>query len=258
MVDYDSNFASMLFNFIKYPDSFNLTTILIEISVYLIVGLLFYHGYKKYGMRKISLYFFGIFFLGAIVEHYMILSGFYSDYVLHSTKTYYYNFHLYMFWIGIIPTVVLLSWFVLAYSSYNIVEAVILQEKKHVLLKRALLAGMLGTTIDFIIDPIVIRRSGWIWLNNLDDTFWFLQVPMTNFLGFFLIVASFNYYFRWHWEKFVPRRTFKHPKIQIMVYFIIIFIPFLIVFFLIIGLVILQAIFGLNGIDLSWWTWLNS
>ena len=220
MLDYDPAFEEKLFDFIKYSDNFNLTTILIEISVYLIVGLLFYHGYKKYSIKKISLYFSGIFLLGAIVEHYMVLSGFYTEYVLHSTKTYYYNLHLYMFWIGIIPVVVLLSWFVLAYSSYQIVEIVFFQEKKHILLKRALLAGMLGTTIDFIIDPIVIRRSGWIWLNNLGDTFWFLQVPLTNFLGFFLIVASFNYYFVWHWEKFILKRSSWHPEIQIMVYFL--------------------------------------
>jgi uncharacterized membrane protein len=258
MLDYDPAFQEKLFDFIKYYDSFNLITILIEISTYLIVGFLFYHGFKKYGIKKMSLYFLGIFFLGTIVEHYMILSGFYTEYILHSTKTYYYNLHLYTFWIGAVPIVVPLAWFILTYSSYQIAETVFLQEKKHVLLKRALLAGMLGMTIDFIIDPIIIRRSGWIWLNNLGDTFWFLQVPMTNFLGFFLIVSSFNYYFVWFWESFIPKRTSWHQLIHIIVYFVMILIPFLIVVILLIGFVILQAIFGLNGIDLSWWPWLNN
>ena len=103
MADYDPLFYEKLFNFIKYLDSFRLGSI-IEIITYLLVAVLIYHGYKKYGKKKIALYFLGGFLLTGIEENFMVIQGYFY---LFGGPTYYYNFHSYMFWIGAIPLVVL-------------------------------------------------------------------------------------------------------------------------------------------------------
>ncbi len=256
-LDYDPNFEEMLWDIIKYPDSINSVSITIELTTLAILLMLFYHGVKKYGWQRVLLYFLGGFTLTALEENFMVTVGYFENMPLHSTKTYYYNMHSYILWVGAVPLVVMMAWFILTYSSYHIVESVIPTDKRRWLFKRVLLAGMLGTTIDFILDPIVIRRHGWIWLTELEETFWFLQVHVTNFLGFFLLVASFNYFFVWYWERFIPKRKKWPPAVRVIVYFVMVFIPILFVVAVIIIVVILQAILGLNGIDISWWEWLN-
>ena len=72
MADYDPLFYEKLFSFIKYLDSFNLR-IIIEIITYVLVALLIYHGYKKYGKRKIALFFLGGFLLTALEENFMVI-----------------------------------------------------------------------------------------------------------------------------------------------------------------------------------------
>lgn len=253
MADYDPNFNEKLFDVIKYRDAFSPITIIVELAVYALVGLLLYHGYKKYGSKKIILYFLGGFFLTVFEENFMILTGFFPESAFHSTKTYFYNLHGYLIWFAAVPLTVMLSWFILTYSSFQIAARIIPEKARASLIKRVLIAGWLGMSIDFVIDPIVIRNYGWIWLNNKEDAFWFLQVPVTNFLGFFLLVASFNMLFFWYWERFIP----KHPRLAgslgILLYFPLILLP---LFFTILVIIILFISFiPLNGIDISWWNW---
>jgi uncharacterized membrane protein len=251
MADYDPLFYEKLFSFIKYLDSFRLGSI-IEIITYLLVAVLIYHGYKKYGRKKIILFFLGGFLLTGIEENFMVIQGYFY---LFGGPTYYYNFHSYMFWIGAIPLVVLSAWFILTYGSFQIAEMVVSNESNKALLKKLILAGWMGTSIDFVIDPIVIRRYAWIWLNVKENAVWFLQVPVTNFIGFFLLVVSFNYYFVWYWEKYTPRHDTRSSIKTSAIYFILVFLPLLFV----IGIIIICAILftPLKGIDFSWWPWLN-
>ncbi|MFW9952670.1 MAG: carotenoid biosynthesis protein, partial [Candidatus Thorarchaeota archaeon] len=235
----------------KYLDSFSLLNIT-EIITYLLVALLIYHGYKKYGRIKIALYFLGVFLLTGLEENFMVIQGYFR---LFGGPTYYYDFHSYMFWIGSVPLVVLCAWFILTYSTFHIAEMVVSNESNKALLKKLLLAGWMGTSIDFVIDPIIIRRYGWIWLNEKENAVWFLQVPITNFIGFFLLVVSFNYYFIWFWEKYFRKHdTWSSIKTN-GVYFILVLLPLLVV----IGIIIICSILltPLKGIDFSWWPWLN-
>ena len=251
MADYDPLFFEKLLSFVKYLDSFSLRNIT-EIVSYLLVALLIYHGYKKYGKTKIVLFFLGGFLLTGIEENFMVIQGYFY---LFGGPTYYYNYHSYMFWIGAIPLVVISSWFILTYSSFQIAEMVIKNDSNKALLKKLLLAGWMGTSIDFVIDPIIIRRFGWIWLNAKEHAVWFLQVPVTNFIGFFLLVISFNYYFVWYWERYAPRHDTRSTLKTNGIYFLMVLLPLLFV----IGLIIVFSILftPLKGIDFSWWPWLN-
>jgi len=251
MADYDPLFFEKLLSFVKYLDSFSLRNIT-EIVSYLLVALLIYHGYKKYGKTKIVLFFLGGFLLTGIEENFMVIQGYFY---LFGGPTYYYNYHSYMFWIGAIPLVVISSWFILTYSSFQIAEMVIKNDSNKALLKKLLLAGWMGTSIDFVIDPIIIRRFGWIWLNAKEHAVWFLQVPVTNFIGFFLLVVSFNYYFVWYWERYATRHDTRSTLKTNGIYFIMVLLPLLFV----VGLIIVFSILftPLKGIDFSWWPWLN-
>jgi len=251
MADYDPLFFEKLLSFVKYLDSFSLRNIT-EIVSYLLVALLIYHGYKKYGKTKIILFFLGGFLLTGIEENFMVIQGYFY---LFGGPTYYYDYHSYMFWIGSIPLVVMCAWFILTYSSFQIAELVIKNDSNKALLKKLLLAGWMGTSIDFVIDPIIIRRFGWIWLNAKEHAVWFLQVPVTNFIGFFLLVVSFNYYFVWYWEKYAPRHDTRSTLKINGIYFVMVLLPLLFV----IGLIIIFSILftPLKGIDFSWWPWLN-
>lgn len=249
MSDYDPLFLERLFAFIKYLDSFGLWSF-VEIFTYILVAILLYHGYKKYGMTKITLYFLGALLLTGLEENFMVIQGYFH---VFGGPTYYYNFHSYMFWIAAIPVVVLCAWFILAYSSFQIAEMVISKDANRALLKKLLIAGWLGTSIDFVIDPIIIRLWGWIWLNDLPWAVWFLQVPMTNFIGFFLLVVSFNYYYVWFWETYAPRHENWSSRRMTVMYFVMVLLPLLAV----IGIIILLSILftPLKGIDFSWWEW---
>ena len=246
MADYDPLFFEKLLSFVKYLDSFSLRNIT-EIVSYLLVALLIYHGYKKYGKTKIILFFLGGFLLTGIEENFMVIQGYFY---LFGGPTYYYDYHSYMFWIGAIPLVVMCAWFILTYSSFQIAELVIKNDSNKALLKKLLLAGWMGTSIDFVIDPIIIRKFGWIWLNAKEHAVWFLQVPVTNFIGFFLLVVSFNYYFVWYWEKYAPRHDTRSTLKINGIYFVMVLLPLLFV----IGLIIIFSILftPLKGIDFSW------
>jgi uncharacterized membrane protein len=253
MADYDPSFGEKLFDVIKYRDAVNPQALSAELMTYFIVGLLLYHGYRKYGAKKIALYFLGGFLLTVCEENFMILKGFFTDSALYSERTYFYNYHLFVIWIAAVPLAVMASWFILTYSSFQIAERVIPENTNRFLLKRLLLAGWLGMSIDFVIDPIVIRDFRWIWLNDLDKTVWFLQVPITNYLGFFMLVISFNWFFVWYWERFVP----KHPSLAgikgVIAYFPLTLLPFCFTVIVIVIFAILS--FPLYGIDFSWWSW---
>lgn len=249
MADYDPLFLERLFAFVKYLDSFSLGSFS-EIFAYVLVAVLIYHGYKKYGRNRILQYFFGALLLTGLEENFMVIQGYYHTF---GAATYYYNFHAYMFWIVAIPIAVPCAWFILAYSTFQIAEIVIPKDSNRALLKKLLVAGWLGTAIDFVIDPIIIRELGWVWLNDQSWAVWFLQVPVTNFIGFFLLIVSFNYYYTWFWEKYAPRHETWSSRRMTTMYFVMVLLPLLAV----IGIIILLSILftPLKGIDFSWWEW---
>ncbi|MHA1906423.1 MAG: carotenoid biosynthesis protein [Candidatus Thorarchaeota archaeon] len=249
MADYDPLFLERLFAFIKYMDSFNVSS-LAEIFSYSLVVLLLYHGYKKYGRNRILLYFTGALLLTGLEENFMVIQGYFQ---VLGEVTYYYNFHQYMFWIVAVPFAVPCAWFILSYSSFQIAETIISSDSSRPLLKQLIVAGWIGTSIDFVIDPIVIRLWSWIWLLDQPETVWFLQVPITNFLGFFLLVVAFNYYFVWYWDQYSIKHETWSSKRKTATYLVMVFLPLLAVIGIIILFAILQTPF--RGIDLSWWEW---
>lgn len=249
MAGYDPFFREKLFDIIKYPESISIYTVIIEIIVYTLTALLIYHGYKTMGKKKILLFFTGTLLSTLLMENFWIIFGYQSQYIEGWPRNYYYNYHTYIFWIIAVPVTVVCAWFILIYSSSQIAEQAISTGK----LKKALTASVIGTTIDFVIDPIVIRRYAWLWLKEREETLWILQVPSTNFIGWFIIVATFNYFFMWYWSKFMERHENWGVLKTGAFFYMFIIVVLLFTLSLTLGFAILLIPF--YGVDLSWWTW---
>ena len=160
--------------------------------------------------------------------------------------TYYFNYHGYILWFLAVPIIVACAWFILTYCSVQIT-----QRLTKGFIKSALLGAFIGVSMDLMIDPIMIRRYNWIWLAEQDQAFWILQVPISNFIGWFLLIFSFNWVFYWYWNKYTKKKeTWGNVKK------IVLFYVFMYAILLLVEIVTVGATIGLeafNGIDISWW-----
>ncbi|MHA1752149.1 MAG: carotenoid biosynthesis protein [Candidatus Helarchaeota archaeon] len=250
-MDYDPLFWERLFWLIKYSDSINFTNILNEVLVFALTFMVIYHGYKKYGIKKIILFFSGGFLFAALEENEMILAG----YDLKGTTfmgievpmTYYFNYHGYILWFMAVPIVVACSWFLITYTSVQITQKI---TKRFVI--SSLLGAFIGMSMDLMIDPIMIRKYNWIWLADLDQAFWILQVPISNFIGWFLLIFSFNWLFYWYHDKYLEKRNWNQWK-SILMFYVLMYAVLIIVEFITVGITL--ALFPFYGIDISWWAW---
>ncbi|MHA1268435.1 MAG: carotenoid biosynthesis protein [Candidatus Helarchaeota archaeon] len=251
-MNYDPLFWERFFWLIKYMDSVSLTNIIHEIIVFSLTALMIYHGYKKYGLVKTLIFFSGGFLFAGLEENEMILAGYeMKGLTIFGTEvpmTYYFNYHGYILWFMAVPIIVACAWYILTYASVQITQKVV---KGFV--KSALLGAFIGMSMDLMIDPIMIRRYNWIWLADLDSAFWILQVPISNFVGWFLLIFAFNWVFYWYYDKFLAKRenwgTFKRS----VVFYMFMYGILILVEFVTIGITL--AFSPLYGIDISWWPW---
>jgi len=104
--------------------------------------------------------------------------------------------------------------------------------------------------MDMMIDPIAVRYSWRGWFANSGDAIWILGdpstgdlgIPISNFLGWFMLIFLFAIY----WKKITNKETTWGVR-KIIVIFCLGLIPFLIATVILVGgLTILVS--GLNGV----------
>lgn len=160
----------------------------------LLAVLCFYHGYKTFGWWKTTLFLIGSFLFTSLEENVWILIGYYSG-----TPTYYFSPEGYYLWFGVCPFSVALGWFFIAYSMVYIASKLF---KNNSVYTRATIGGLLAMNLDLMIDPIAVRNLWWAWPQAAtpeaqQTTFWILGIPVTNFIGWFLLIFLFAIL----WEK---------------------------------------------------------
>ncbi len=207
MATYPSDFLPLFFSFVKgghFLNAISLWTAWVaEITGYVLTALLLYHGIKKYGTKKIMLFFVGSFLYTGIEENVMIWTG-----TLPSVQaaasiggTYFFNYDLYFFWFGAVPLVVCCTWFLFAYSAFEIIHYLLNErEGNKWLIIKAILTGFLAMALDLMIDPVYTRLQRWYWLNPASGdgaVLSILSIPWSNFFGWFILIACFAVY----WEK---------------------------------------------------------
>lgn len=244
---YDTYFMERLFDFIKYPEFISPSQIIYESLVYILAAICIYHGFKTFGRWKTLLFFFGSFFYTGFEENIMIISGkIFSDPVIPGfPETYAFNYTNYTLWILAVPLVVYVAWFVVAYSAVHIATYIF----KSGIVKQAALGGLIAMEMDMMIDPIAVRYSWWGWFAGEHDAIWILGqpgydfgIPISNFLGWFLLIFLFAIY----WKKITDKES-KWGVRKTIIVFSLGLIPFLIATVIVVGgLTILVS--GLNGV----------
>jgi uncharacterized membrane protein len=108
---------------------------------------------------------------------------------------YYYTDFLGSKFLGV-PVVVPLVWFVIAYLSYSIVagnrDALphgLVSRNTPLIARTALLAAFGAVAWDFMIDPMFSSYGYWVWTGQFLPLPELDGIPLTNFVGWFVLVA---------------------------------------------------------------------
>ncbi len=108
---------------------------------------------------------------------------------------YYYTNFLGSKFLGV-PVVVPLVWFVIAYLSYSIVAGNLTPPSSHpnftgssLFAKTVLLAAFGAVAWDFMIDPMFSSYGYWVWTGQFLPLPELDGIPLTNFVGWFVLVA---------------------------------------------------------------------
>lgn len=87
-----------------------------------------------------------------------------------------------------VPEVVPLVWFVIAYLAFSISQSVF-QEDRRRILGMASLAAFGAVSWDFLVDPMFSSYGYWIWTKQFIPLPKLSEIPLTNFVGWFVIVV---------------------------------------------------------------------
>jgi uncharacterized membrane protein len=68
-----------------------------------------------------------------------------------------------------------------------------------------LLDGFLALNLDMTLDPIAIHRGWWSWnvmqTPGSEHLSAYFGIPLVNFMGWYVIVASYSFFSRWFWRR---------------------------------------------------------
>jgi len=93
------------------------------------------------------------------------------------------------------PLATMIGWTIVYYFTFFIVEKI----AEHNLfiesspLIKSILAGVIATSFDFMIDPIAVKAGWWIWSPKFKP--FFLGVPLINFVAWFFAVSVWSYFY---------------------------------------------------------------
>ena len=166
--------------------------------IYTAFGLVMIHSTITKGKIKTAIFFLLALIFGSVPE---IIGVMYGTIFGH----YYYNPALTPFVFGVVPLTTVISWMVILYIAYTVSDIVLKSGSKkpnfkvdsiiYVLMITVLLAmisGFVAANLDMIIDPVVVTTHGWIWIGGGP----YYGIPVSNFVGWFLIAFSATLIFR--------------------------------------------------------------
>jgi hypothetical protein len=144
--------------------------LIVEIGAYILALLVLNHA-RREGAYMVFTIIGGIIF-GFLVE--------YTE--VRQTHSYSYGQFLVMLG-GIIPLAVCVGWGLIIYAAVETSNRLQIP-----LLLRPLLDGLLALSIDLNLDPIAVSLGFWRW----EETGPYFGIPSGNFIGWFVVVASFS------------------------------------------------------------------
>lgn len=148
----------------------DLPFLIVEIGAYILALIVLNHA-RREGLYMVFTIIGGIIF-GFLVE--------YTE--VRQTHSYSYGQFLIMLG-GIIPLAVCVGWGLIIYAAVETSNRLQIP-----VVLRPLLDGLLALSIDLNLDPIAVSLGFWEW----QDTGPYFGIPSGNFIGWFVVVASFS------------------------------------------------------------------
>lgn len=139
---------------------------------------------KKYGVNKTIRYFVPIMIAGVIGELCAMANSGY----------YYPGYFLYFSAIGAsVPVIIALGWSVNLFIFLHLGKGVASKFYKKQNLKQlfyiSVCAGFFGVCLDLLEDPLAHHNGWWVWNTSIQRIYLF-DVPLTNFVGWFVIIGG--------------------------------------------------------------------
>jgi putative membrane protein len=166
--------------------------------------LCFHHGWKRLGLYRAMIFLGGSFVFTGVEESMWILLGRYQAEISAALGgaeaqaaalgpgaaavegTYYFTRGF--FWFLETPILACLGWFFVAYSCVYVAELLLPRSR---VIWRAALGGALAVNLDLWLDPVQTSPAfkSWIWMSS--DAINVFSIPLSNFLGWFLLIFLF-------------------------------------------------------------------
>ncbi len=167
--------------------------IITDVVIILMSALVFYHSLKTHGLIRSTCFLYGSIIFTGLQECFWILTGRFG--VVPQVTYYFTRGGL---WFLEIPLYTCLGWYVLAWCCVNVAKTVF---RKRNYIFHAIIAGIMATSLDMFIDPVMINRGSssiysdslglWVWLLDFSERFSIFSIPFTNFFGWFMVIALF-------------------------------------------------------------------
>lgn len=122
---------------------------------------------------------------------------------------YHYTERLGPLFLGLVPYLIPIAWFMMIYPSYVIADQLIPAQEsvRHRFLWVAALGAVIMTSWDLVMDPLMVAGKHWIW----ETPGAYFGIPLQNYRGWwvtaFIIFTAFGWYFR---ERIRPQHPY--PK----------------------------------------------
>ncbi len=198
---YPLYFAFFVVTFFCYLFTLMGSTVLIinmlgALWTYTAFGLVLIHSSLSLGNRKTIVFFIIALIIGLVSELLAVKYGYLGRY--------YYNPELRPFFFGMVPIMSVFSWATIIYLSYTFSNLMLKAgikkpdlkgNKLHWLILIILLSsisGFVATSIDMILDPVVVAGQGWIWIDGGP----YYGIPINNFVGWFFVTFIATFLFR--------------------------------------------------------------
>lgn len=169
------------------------TMFLLDLIPIALAAVCFYHARATLGLYPAMLFLCGSFFLTGLEENTWIFIGRYihllasvSPELASAGGTYYFTRGF--FWWGEVPAYICLGWFFIAYGSVY-VSCILLPGSG--LWTRAALGGFLAMNLDLWLDPVQVSEAWQSWKWVASEPIKVLSIPLTNFVGWFLLIFLF-------------------------------------------------------------------
>ncbi len=153
-----------------------------EILLWILFALSLVDANKRWGLNKTLLFFVPLFIYGWILEASAI--GIFQRYEYGD------GFFVTLFGA---PLCIAAGWAAITYSGFCIAQT---YTQNH--FKIAAFTALWGLSIDFSMDGLAVLMGYWTWFAPADVVLPYFDVPVSNFIGWFIILSFFSFFhLRW-------------------------------------------------------------